>query len=250
VALAALAALALTAPVTARADFGKRPGDLAASSTTLPIPAWLSFCERYPEECKIDLSEPALVRLDQRTLQLLVTTNKRVNAQITPLSDLDHWGVGDQWDIPTDGAGDCEDYQLLKRKLLAEAGLPRRAMRMAAVNDRGEGHAVLLVHTDRGDFVLDNKVESVLPWDKTGYVFVKRESDEALEWVSLTNEAGPNSTAEIDQNGRASARSTVNAREVAARRHRTAHLRRLFRDKRMTAVTKRTSSLGGAATRG
>ena len=39
----------------------------------------------------------------------------------------------DRWDLPTTGYGDCEDMQLLKRKLLAERGLPRRAMRMTVV---------------------------------------------------------------------------------------------------------------------
>jgi predicted transglutaminase-like cysteine proteinase len=45
--------------------------------------------------------------------------------------------------LAEDGFGDCEDYQLLKRHLLAEAGLPRRAMRMTVVVhpavDRNDG---------------------------------------------------------------------------------------------------------------
>ena len=56
-------------------------------------------------------------------------------------------------------------------------GLPRRAMRMTVVIDElGEGHAVLMVRTDQGDYILDNKTSSILPWDETGYVFIKRES--------------------------------------------------------------------------
>ena len=47
--------------------------------------------------------------------------------------DSELWGVPDRWDLPTTGYGDCEDMQLLKRKLLAERGLPRRAMRMTVV---------------------------------------------------------------------------------------------------------------------
>jgi predicted transglutaminase-like cysteine proteinase len=42
---------------------------------------------------------------------------------IRPLTDQEHWGIEDRWDYPDDGYGDCEDYQLLKRKLLASAGL-------------------------------------------------------------------------------------------------------------------------------
>ena len=68
----------------------------------------------------------------------------------------------------------------------SEAGLPRRAMRMTVVIDElGEGHAVLMVRTNRGDFVLDNKTSSVLPWHRTGYVYIKRESQDTMGWVSL-----------------------------------------------------------------
>jgi predicted transglutaminase-like cysteine proteinase len=75
---------------------------------------------------------------------------------------------------------------LLKRKLLVEAGLPKRALRMAVVCDEiGDGHAVLLAHTDRGDFVLDNKRKTVLPWTETGYSFVKREGSDGLAWAAL-----------------------------------------------------------------
>ena len=37
------------------------------------------------------------------------------------MTDKAHWGVVDRWDFPDDGYGDCEDYQLLKRKLLPSA---------------------------------------------------------------------------------------------------------------------------------
>ena len=61
--------------------------------------------------------------------------------------------------------GDCEDFQLLKRRMLVERGLSRRAMRMTVVIDElGEGHAVLTVRTDRGDYILDNKTSGGVAW--------------------------------------------------------------------------------------
>ena len=112
------------------------------------------------------------------------------------MTDLEHWGTADRWDFPDDGYGDCEDYQLLKRKLLAEQGLPRRAMRMTVVrDDQGEGHAVLMIRTDHGDFILDNKTSSVLSWHQTGYVYVKRESQTMVGWVSLGGAISPVVTA-------------------------------------------------------
>jgi predicted transglutaminase-like cysteine proteinase len=107
-----------------------------------------------------------------------------------------HWGVEDRWDYPDDGFGDCEDYQLLKRRLLVQAGLPRRAMRMTVViGDGGTGHAVMIARTDRGDFVLDNKRDAVLPWTETGYIYVKQEGVDGFAWASLGGRVSPIATA-------------------------------------------------------
>jgi len=102
------------------------------------------------------------------------------------MTDFEHWGIEDHWDFAEDGYGDCEDYQLVKRKRLAAADFPRRALRMTAVIDEdGAPHAVLMVRTDRGDFILDNKRSAVLPWRETGYVYLQREGSTGSNWVSL-----------------------------------------------------------------
>jgi predicted transglutaminase-like cysteine proteinase len=161
-----------------------------------PVLGWVDLCARLPRECEVDTTEPAVITLTAKTWQAIVSMNRRVNTTIRPLTDQAHWGKPDSWDLPTDGAGDCEDYQLLKRKLLAEAGLPRRAMRMTVVIDeKREGHAVLMVRTDRGDFILDNKTSAVLPWHETGYIYVKREGHDGPTWVSLGGATSPLSTA-------------------------------------------------------
>ena len=118
-----------------------------------------------PGECAPSPSEPAVITLTPRLWATITSVNRSVNGSIRAITDEEHWGVADRWDIPTDGAGDCEDFQLLKRKLLAEQGLPRRAMRMTVVIDeKGEGHAVLMIRTNRGDLILDNKTNAVQPW--------------------------------------------------------------------------------------
>jgi len=161
-----------------------------------PMAAWSTFCDQYRAECAINANEPARIVLTPAVWNLIVGVNTRVNTKIKPITDLDHWGVADRWDLAEDGSGDCEDFQLLKRKLLAEAGLPRRAMRMTVVIDeKGEGHAVLTLITDRGDFILDNKTNHVLAWHRTGYVFIKREGTEAVAWVSLGGVTSPTTTA-------------------------------------------------------
>jgi len=95
--------------------------------------------------------------------------------------------VVEKWSYPDDGYGDCEDYVLLKRRTLMEAGWPREALLITVVRDRkGDGHAVLTVKTDQGEFVLDNQVQEILPWSETNYRFVKRQSQsDPNQWVSI-----------------------------------------------------------------
>jgi predicted transglutaminase-like cysteine proteinase len=117
-------------------------------------------------------------------LELIDAVNRYVNGTIIPVRDMESRGVLDLWEFPTDGMGDCEDIQLLKRKYLVEAGVPHRALPMTVVVDElGEGHAVLTVRTETEDLILDNKRTEVRRWDHTGYVFVKREAATSTGWA-------------------------------------------------------------------
>lgn len=161
-----------------------------------PILGWVRFCENYPAECAVNTAEPETIALTPQIWKTIVSVNQRVNSSVKAITDADHWGTVDVWGFPDDGKGDCEDYQLLKRRILSESGLPRRAMRMTVVIDElGEGHAVLMIRTNQGDYVLDNKTSSVLPWERTGYVYVKRESQDNIGWVSLGGVTSPTTTA-------------------------------------------------------
>jgi predicted transglutaminase-like cysteine proteinase len=165
---------------------------LAAIEEAPALVAWTEFCERTPAECAVDISQPDTIVITDETRELIVAVNRHVNRTIKAVKDIKHWGKVDQWDIPTDGRGDCEDYQLLKRKLLAEAGLPRRAMRMTVVLDQhGDGHAVLTIRTPDADLILDNLTDAVLPWRETSYRFLKRESTEKIGWAYLDLEPSP-----------------------------------------------------------
>ena len=82
---------------------------------------------------------------------------------------------------------------LLKRRMLIQAGWPREALLITVVRDKkGDGHAVLTVKTDKGEFILDNQEAEVLPWTETGYRFVKRQSQtDPNVWVSLGEPRAP-----------------------------------------------------------
>jgi predicted transglutaminase-like cysteine proteinase len=193
---AVLAGLALAAGLGVTGAAAQALPAVGLSATTTgaarPIAAWAEFCERYPGECSVDRTETASVTLTPALWQTINTVNRRINRAVDAVTDLDHWRSADRWDLAEDGRGDCEDFQLLKRRLLVQAGLPRRALRMTVVIDeKGEGHAVLTVVTNRGDLILDNKTSAVLPWTQTGYTFVKRESQDAIGWVALGRDASP-----------------------------------------------------------
>ncbi|ACB94522.1 transglutaminase-like cysteine peptidase [Beijerinckia indica] len=155
-------------------------------ATSVPY-GWIDFCRRYAGECIENSLSPVTITLTQASLKQMLRINAGVNKAVTPVSDSDHWGVLDRWDYPTDGKGDCEDFALLKRKLLMEEGFPRQALLMTVVKDQqNEGHAILTVKTDHGEFILDNLQDEIKPWDKTPYRFVKRQSEEDENvWVQI-----------------------------------------------------------------
>lgn len=122
------------------------------------------------------------------TRKLVDKINHRVNKALIERSDAETYGQEDYWTEATlSGAGryaDCEDYVLTKKKALIAAGVPARALSMAIVRTSGGAmHAVLVVATDHGDFVLDNLDPFVRPWTDTAYLWVSRQSgDDPFVW--------------------------------------------------------------------
>src|SRR5262245_7384406 len=195
-ALAAAAIVVAGAMPTANAA-SERARFVAVGAQSRPPIGWVEFCNEYARECDTTPTESRDVVLGTKAWKDLLRINKWVNDTIKPLTDLEHWGVVERWNYPDDGYGDCEDYVLLKRKLLMQAGWPRQALLITVVRDkRGDGHAVLTVKTDKGEFVLDNQNEEVLLWSDTGYRFVKRQSQtDPNVWVALGDSRPATATA-------------------------------------------------------
>jgi predicted transglutaminase-like cysteine proteinase len=66
-------------------------------------------------------------------------------------------------------------------------GVPAKALRLAVVKTpSGIGHLVLVVATSKGDVVLDNLTGAILPWQQTGYQWLKIQSaSDARFWYSV-----------------------------------------------------------------
>jgi predicted transglutaminase-like cysteine proteinase len=164
----------------------------AAGTTSIPYAA-LDFCKRTPRDCAPSGKMVTEVTLTQALWTQLLSVNAYYNTHILPMTDMDQYHVADLWTYPSSGYGDCEDYQLAKQKALIADGWPRSALLMTVVRDEnGDGHAVLMVRTDRGDFVLDNESSLVERWDQTPYEFLKRQSQtDPAEWVDLVDTHNP-----------------------------------------------------------
>ncbi|MCP1197861.1 transglutaminase-like cysteine peptidase [Notoacmeibacter sp. MSK16QG-6] len=147
------------------------------------------FCWQAPSECSDRASSPKPYPLSQASWEAILAVNATVNAEVMPLTDLQIWGREELWSYPQ-GVGDCEDYVLEKRRRLQEAGVPASALLITVVlQPNGDGHAVLTVRTDRGDVVLDNLNDRVLPWEQTDYTFLKLQSPRNSAQWELVDDA-------------------------------------------------------------
>lgn len=165
------------------------PRALTAGPAVLAPIGWVDFCAAagHDSDCKVSALPAETLRVDAATRALIERVNRNVNAAVAPMSDMENYGVEELWTYPDNGRGDCEDYVLLKRRLLIDAGLPRQALLVTVVREaNGDGHAVLTVVSDKGDIVLDNKRDDIRAWNATGYDFIKRQSAEDPNvWVDL-----------------------------------------------------------------
>lgn len=198
--MAGAIAAAIAIPSAATIGAEREPTKfVSVGEVTRPPFGWVQFCQNYAPKWECD-TLPTTARdiaMSPKVWNYLVQINKWVNDNVRPITDEEHWGTVEHWSYPDDGYGDCDNYVLLKRKMLIEGGWPREALLITVVRDRnGDGHAVLTVKTDEGEFILDNQSQEILLWWETGYRFVKRQSQiDPNVWMSLGDPRAPAATA-------------------------------------------------------
>lgn len=179
--LAVLIAAGSVASAGAAGSTGIAPSTPIVLGEPVPIPVgYYELCVATPSVCRHRAGRKprtgdGAVRATPELFAQLQSVTVSVNRAITPVADRDAPGIG-KWRVDAK-AGNCKDYALTKRQRLLEAGLPSSAALVAIVRLwSGEQHAVLVVRTDQGDYVLDNLDDGVRPWRSVSYRWEKIQS--------------------------------------------------------------------------
>ena len=153
--------------------------------TTQPI-GHHQLCQRRPDECRQKTAKRQPVVLTRNLWARMIEINNAFNRAVAPRTDLEMWGRPEHWSYPS-YQGDCEDYVLAKRRALLDLGVPAGSLLITVVRQpNGDGHAVLTVRTDLGDFILDNLEPRILSWHETEYRYLKRQSTRnSGTWVKI-----------------------------------------------------------------
>lgn len=121
-----------------------------------------------------------MLELNMDNWEVVKDIQRIVNNRIEYITDADKYPdleVPEYWEIIEErrGRGDCDDYVLTKRFLLRQAfPYDHDAFRIATCwDENGEYHAVLMIDTDRGTFVMDNRRIPVKPYPALEYKWHK-----------------------------------------------------------------------------
>ncbi len=181
----AVAILALLSSSFSPAFAGGDGGVFLVGHRPIAAPAGFSgLCSKYSWVCAP--SGQATVGQDA-ALRLAKTVNNQVNRRTRQIDDKKQYGKEEYWALPTARGGDCEDLVLLKKKTLLERGVSSETLLIATVLDRKlNSHAVLILRTKKGDLVLDNLTNKIVPWKGTGYTFLKLQDPRSLNrWQAV-----------------------------------------------------------------
>lgn len=148
------------------------------SITSSPL-GFQIFCLQNPNECKSNSTKKTTY--SSNLMRVASQINRKVNRTIRPRNDrgIDKWSLNVR-------VGDCEDYVITKRSLLIQAGVPSGSLRIAtAVTRTGIPHAVLIIRTNKGDFALDNRTNTIKLWHKTDLRMIAMSGSNPKRWKKI-----------------------------------------------------------------
>jgi len=148
--------------------------DEKRSENISPFTKWTSMFDRFER----DLNNPAskrilagwknqLKRFSGMDLKAMADKVNTLVNKTRYIPDSKLWGQSDHWATPAEflsRGGDCEDFAITKYTALRALGVPEERLRIAIVQDTVKNipHAVLVVYTDEGSYILDNQIKRLV----------------------------------------------------------------------------------------
>jgi predicted transglutaminase-like cysteine proteinase len=149
-------------PATANAIAPLNVFARAVSVDVSQVLAWGPMYSRYQKTWKTDALWQDLIGQARAvsSANLIEHVNKLLN-RVIYRPDVAVWGEADYWATPSEllrRGGDCEDYAIAKFLTLRELGIPSEQMQIFVLRAEpgSSAHALLVVDTTSGPFVLDN----------------------------------------------------------------------------------------------
>lgn len=130
---------------------------------------WTTVMARFEQQMGAQATSPrvqtwkaSIKRLQGKSARDQVAgVNDYINS-VSYIEDRNNYSKSDYWATPIEffaRGGDCEDFAIAKYASLRALGFKAEQMRIAIVQDKIKNipHAILIVYTDEGTFVLDNQ---------------------------------------------------------------------------------------------
>ncbi len=157
---------------------------ITSVSASPPPTGARQLCRQYDWACTTKRSGSLT---SQQEMQIVQRINRHVNATIREVTDQSQYRTRERWALPTSRGGDCEDFALLKKRDLINAGIDPRKLLIATVLDKHRNaHAVLVYRSAQGDLVLDNLTNRIKPWSATQYLFLRmQDPKQPRRWVGV-----------------------------------------------------------------
>lgn len=170
----ALPVIPASAQTSAFLALGQRVGSPAG---------FAGVCDRYSWACAQRVGSGS-AQVDFATA---LRVNRDINRRVREVSDQRQYNRDEYWALPTARGGDCEDFALLKKRELIRLGFDPKRLMIATVLDRKRRqHAVLVMRTGQGDYVLDNQTDRVVHWANNGYTYLRVQDPQAKSrWRAL-----------------------------------------------------------------
>ena len=135
---------------------------------------WTEMFDRFDRELKTASAQNEINQWQQKLRKFegmpLKTMADKVNDFVNEsryIVDSKNWGKSDYWATPVEflrRGGDCEDFAIAKYTALRALGVPESRLRIAIVHDNLKNipHAILIVYTDQGAYLLDNQQDKMV----------------------------------------------------------------------------------------